>query len=94
MDYFRPAARHFEKYGCYTKLRPNPNPNSEFFKWAKEEVRRCHEGYVRKSDGEWIPGDYYYFLNYAPMAIAETEKGSHKAKRVMAFPNVWEGHYL
>lgn len=94
MDYFRPAARHFEKYGCYTKLRPNPNPNSEFFKWAKEEVRRCHEGYVRKSDGEWIPGDYYYFLNYAPMAIAKKEKGSHKAKRVMAFPNVWEGHYL
>lgn len=94
MDYFRPAARHFEKYGCYTKLRPNPNPNSEFFKWAKEEVRRCHEGYVRKSDGEWIPGDYYYFLNYAPMAIAVTEKGSHKAKRVMAFAKVWEGHYL
>ena len=94
MDYFRPAARHFEKYGCYTKLRPNPNPNSEFFKWAKEEVRRCHEGYIRKSDGEWIPGDYYYFLNYAPMAIAKKEKGSHKAKRVMAFPNVWEGHYL
>ena len=30
MVYFRPSDIHFQKYGCYTKLRPNGNPNSEF----------------------------------------------------------------
>ena len=30
MDYFRQAAIHFQKYGCYTKLMPNPNPQSEY----------------------------------------------------------------
>jgi len=30
MDYFTQAARHFQKHGCYTKLMPNPNPQSEY----------------------------------------------------------------
>ena len=30
MEYFTPAARHFQKHGCYTKLMPNPNPQSEY----------------------------------------------------------------
>ena len=49
MDYFRPSALHYQKHGCYTFLRPNPNPNSEFGKWVREEVRRCYDGYVRES---------------------------------------------
>ena len=63
MDYFRPSAIHFQKYGCYTNLKPNANPNSEYGKWIREEIRRCYEGYIRKSDGEWITG-YMYFLKY------------------------------
>lgn len=95
MDYFRPAALHYQKYGCYTKLRPNGNPNSEFGRWIKEEVRRCREGYVRESDGEWIPGDYYYFLNYSPMQLVKKkDKNDKKGQRVFDFPSVWEGHYL
>lgn len=95
MDYFRPAALHFLQYGCYTKLRPNKNPNSEYGKWMREEVRRCREGYIRESDGEWIPGDYYFFLNYCPMLLSEKDKSnSKKANRVMSFPHVWDGHYL
>lgn len=95
MDYFRPAAIHYQKYGCYTKLRPNGNPNSEFGRWLLEEVRRCREGYVRESDGEWITGDYYYFLNYAPMQLVKKkDKKDKKGQRVFDFPLVWEGHYL
>ena len=30
MDYFTESARHFQQYGCYTKLMPNANPQSEF----------------------------------------------------------------
>jgi len=32
MDYFRQSAIHFQKYGVYTKLLPNPNPQSEYGK--------------------------------------------------------------
>jgi len=95
MDYFRPAALFFQKNGCYTKLRPNNNPNSEFGKWILEEARRCREGYVRESDGEWVTGDYYYFLNYAPMSLVKKQnKNDRKGKRVVDFPTVWDGHYL
>ena len=40
MDYFRPSAIHYEKYGTFTNLRPNANPNSEYGKWVREERRR------------------------------------------------------
>lgn len=92
MDYFRPSAIYFQQHGCYTKLRPNPNPNSEYYKWLTEEIRRCWEGYIRESDGEWITGDMYFFLNYCPIQLAKKDaKG--KTIRVVDFPAVWEGHY-
>jgi len=99
MDYFRQTAITFQKTGRFTHLRPNGNPNSEYMKWLKEEVRRCIEGYVRPSDGEWITGDYYFFLNYCPILQADTSdsgktKGKKMAKRISDFPKVWEGHYL
>ena len=94
MDYFRPSALHYIKYGTYTNLRPNPNPNSEFGKWIREETRRCFEGYVRPSDGEWITGDYYFFLNYCPMLVSQKVDGTNKAIRTESFPSVWDGHYL
>ena len=94
MDYFRPSAIHYQKCGCYTKLRPNPNPNSEYGKWVREEIRRCHEGYIRYSDGEWIPGNLYFFLNYWPIAQTKTVKGSKKGNRIIDFPEVWDGIYL
>ena len=93
MQYFRPAARHYELTGRYTDLRPNPNPNSEFGKWIREETRRCWEGYVRESDGEWIPGDLYFFWNYTPMSISKRVEGKKKSQRVIGFPSKWEGHY-
>lgn len=94
MDYFRPAALHMEKYGCYTNLKPNANPNSQFRKWLDEEVRRCWEGMVRPEDGEWIPGTLYYYLNYCPMMLVKVEKGKKRVgSRVEGFPEVWEGAY-
>ena len=95
MDYFRPSAIHFQKHGCYTKLRPNPNPNSEYGKWIREEIKRCYEGYVRESDGEWVTGDMYFFLNYCPIQLTKKDpKNPNKTIRVVDFPRVWEGHYL
>ena len=93
MDYFRPAAIHFQKHGCYTQLRPNPNPNSEYGKWIREEIRRCWHGYVRSLDGEWIPGDYYYYLNYCPIQLIK-KLPNGQSIRTIDFPRVWDGQYL
>ena len=95
MDYFRPAAIHFEKHKCYTFLRPNRNPNSEYYKWFHEEKRRCREGYVRESDGEWVTGYMYFFINYCPMMVLKIDETNHKkANRIEGFPEIWEGLYL
>ena len=95
MDYFRPSALHYMETGKYCDYAPNANPNSPYMKWFAEETRRCWYGYVRPSDGEWIPGDYYFFLNYCPMNLTDDKKRSgNRAKRVKGFPRVWEGHYL
>ena len=94
MDYFRPSAIHYEKHGCYTFLRPNPNPNSEYKKWFDEEKRRCREGYVRESDGEWVTGYMYWYINYCPIMLTKVEKGRKKAIRTEGFPQIWEGVYL
>ena len=93
MDYFRPSAIHFQKYGCFTKLRPNPNPNSEYGKWIRTEIKRCWYGYVRSSDGEWIPGDYYYYLNYCPIQLIK-KLSNGQSVRTIDFPRVWDGQYL
>ena len=93
MDYFRPSAIHYQKHQCYTFLRPNPNPNSEFRKWLNEEVRRCREGYVRESDGEWVTGYMYWYMNYCPIMLTKIEKGKKRASRVEDFPETWEGIY-
>lgn len=91
-DYFRPSAIHYQQYGCFTKVKPNANPNSEYGKWIREEVRRCREGYVRPSDGEWITGDMYFFLNYCPIQLIKKDaKG--KTIRTIDFPKFWDGHY-
>lgn len=91
-DYFRPSAIEYQKTGRYTSLRPNANPNSDYGKWIREEIRRCYDGYVRPSDGEWITGDMYFFLNYCPIQlIKKDEKG--KSIRTIDFPQFWEGHY-
>lgn len=94
MDYFRPAALHFKKHVCYTFLRPNPNPNSEYKKWINEEKRRCREGFVRESDGEWITGYMYWYMNYCPIMLTRVTEGKKKADRVEDFPETWEGIYL
>ena len=102
MDYFRPSAIHYEKYSTFTNLRPNANPNSEYGKWIREERRRIWDGYVRESDGEWVTGYMYWFLNYSPMMLSKIreykdkngkKRKSKRADRVEALPECWEGIY-
>ena len=91
MDYFRPIAKHWEMDGTLTHLRPNPNPNSEFGRWLKREIDRIWNGMVRESDGMWITGDDYFYLNYSLIELSEEIEGTDTAERIIAMPKVWEG---
>lgn len=93
MDYFRPTALHYKKYGCFTSLRPNANPNSEYGKWIRRERNRCWNGYVRESDGEWVTGPLYFYMNYCPIIQSKIRKGTKQADRIVDFPEMWEGIY-
>lgn len=92
-DYFRQPALHFMKHGCYTFLKPNSNPHSEYRRFWDEELHRCREGYVRPSDGEWVTGFCYWFLNYNPMMVNMITEGRKKADRIESFPFFFEGIY-
>lgn len=94
MDYFRPTGNHYRQHGTLTNLRPNANPNSEFGQWIREEINRIWYGMVRPEDGEWIPGDMYFYLNYTPILQSKVRKGTRQADRIVDFPEIWEASYL
>jgi len=99
MDYFRQPALHYQAHGKYTNLYPNKHPQSQFYKFWEEEARRCREGYVREYDGEWIPGYYYWYLNYSPILqtidiLDDAGNRTGKADRIFDFPQVWDGDYM
>lgn len=99
IEYFTQTRDFFLKEGCYTHLRPNANPNSEYGVWLRRERNRCWNGMVRKSDGAWVTGLMYWYLNYMPMMVNERVEGTNYANRIEGFPDFWEGifwryHYL
>ena len=91
MDYFRQEAIKFNTDGCYTQLRPNSNPNSEFRKFWDSVLDRSWHGMVRESDGMWIPGDMYFYLNFDPIIQTKITEGSNQGERVVDFPECWDG---
>lgn len=105
-EYFSEAAKHFKKWGCYTKAHPVYD-KYEYLEYWKEERRRRIQGYT--VGGVTITGEHYGFLNYGqilmttePDEIREAEIGAviknPKNKRNVAikeigFPDFWDGHY-
>ena len=61
-DYFRQPALHFMKYGCYTFLKPNSNPHSEYRKHWDEEIRRIREGMLENQMESGLQGIAIGFL--------------------------------
>ena len=90
-DWFRQPALFFLKNNCYTFLRPNSNPNSEYKKYWDREIDRCYNGLLRETDGMYIPGYLYWFLNYCPMMINKYKEGQKKAIRTEGFAYFFEG---
>ena len=77
----------------YTKLKPNSNKNSEFYRFLKQEVHRCRYGMVRPSDGEWVTGHLYFYLNYMPITVVRLDASKTFGTRLDDFPDMWEGIY-
>lgn len=98
MDFFREKALFYEKNGRYTTITPNPNPKSDYAVFWKDELYKWKHGVVRESDGEWIPGQLYFYWNYSPIWLVETvsvtKDGKKKGERVRKFPKPWLGDYL
>ena len=91
MDYFREAAISYKTNGVYSQLRPNPNPNSEFKKYWDKVLDRSWNYMLRESDGMWIPGDMYFYLNFDPIIQTKIKKDSKRGERVVDFPECWDG---
>ena len=94
MDYFRQTGLYYMEHKKYTKLKPNSNPNSEFSKWLDREIDRIWNGMTRESDGEWIPGQLYFYLNYMPIIQSRIRPGTKIADKVVDLPEIWDGVYL
>lgn len=93
MDYFRKVAIHYDETGSLTDLKPSNDPGSPYVKWLKGEIEKIWNGMVRPSDGEWVTGYMYWYLNYCPIMLSRMKEGAKRADRVEAMPEMWEGIY-
>lgn len=91
--YFREAALHFEEHGVYTFLKPDRNPYSDYRKFWDREIERCWNGMTRESDGEWITGQHYFYLNFSPVMKSVKRKGSARVDRIQGLPDFYDGDY-
>lgn len=85
-EYFKEAAIHFEKYGVYTDAPKGTKPYDDYW---KQQTLRCLNGY--EVGGWWIPGEYYFFLNFCPMAINVKENSIGRKKK--GFPRFMSIQY-
>ncbi|BAX03425.1 conserved hypothetical protein [Azobacteroides phage ProJPt-Bp1] len=88
-DKFREAAIHFQKQGVYTNAKPNSREWKKF--WVMQQ-ERCISGF-KTSDGDYITGFNYFYLNFCPIYRVQIvkEKGGKKFthKRVTDFPSFY-----
>ena len=80
-EYWRPHALKFQKDKRYTDYHPNSKEYKEF--WLTER-RKCIQGLI--IDDKFVPGDFYWFLNFTPIL--------DKIKRKEDHPDLWDGHYF
>ena len=68
--YFQEASYSFQDHGVYTQY---PIGTYQFDEFWEEETRKCKEGITH---GElYIPGAYYFYLNYTQIELKNTKTG-------------------
>ncbi len=75
---FREPAIHFQKHGTYTFTPPG---TSEYLKFWTTEAERCIHGFAAE-DGDWIPGYYYFYLNYFPINLVKEIESVNNDKSI------------
>lgn len=93
---FSYEARQFKKQGFYS---PDPYGSIGWFNYWKEQQRRCLEGY--QIGDTRITGDHYAYLNFGQILLTDktnahenvTKKKSRTGKKVVSFPDFWDGDY-
>lgn len=88
-ELFSPAANEKIKTGRYCDAVYNSRAYRRFW---QEEVDRCKNGYVNPVTKVWIPGYYYFYLNYKQLMIIK-EPNNPVSPRTKLFPRFWGIHY-
>ncbi len=95
-DKFRQAALHFQKYGYYTA---SPKGTTGYKEYWDEETKRCLFGWT-SSDGDFISGYNYFYLNFSPILIVserEIKLGENQTKKIVErkrdFPKFYDYDY-
>lgn len=88
-DEFRTEALQFTEKGYYTKHAKGTLGSKRYW---DEMSKRCLFGYKRPG-AEWIPGYYYFYLNFSPISLTQVSEEALKsdleriqANRVTGFP--------
>ncbi len=79
-EYWRAPAITFETTGKYTDLHSKSQDYKDH--WLLER-RKIKQGFI--IDNFFIPGDFYFFLNYTPIP--------NKVENRPTFPDLYDGHY-
>lgn len=98
-DIFRETALEFKETGIYCKY---PVGSRSFNNFWNEQRRRCLEGY--NVGWDYIPGYFYWYLNFSPIQIVIPRKdskgiviynkdGSVQGDRKEDFAAYWDGDY-
>jgi hypothetical protein len=93
MDEFTAVSQYFKEHKVYTKEHKSIFKSSPYYKFWEREASRCAYGYHIGRD--WIPGYYYWYLNYSPIErnVIVQQDGEEITIRRYEFPNVWDGDY-
>lgn len=85
---FLESREYFEKHGVYTKALQG---TYQFDQYWDEELKRCMNGY--KVGNLWIPGPYYFYLNYFPI-LGKDELTGRKKRIFPRFTDVDLEYFL
>lgn len=87
-DQVRGPAIYFLKHGTYCK---EPQKSFEYDKYWDEQEQLCLHGLT--SQGVYITGRHYFFLNFTPMMIVDGSKLRGQSSERLAFPLFMEYDY-
>ncbi len=70
---FQEEAHNFKRNGMYCQ---HPQSSFQYVSYWMEQDRRCKEGY--KIGDLWIPGTYYFYLNFTQLDVKDAVSGRRK----------------